>query len=489
MPHPEIGNAGRTPVASELHPGDPQWIGGYRVVRRLGAGGQGVVYLATSRSGAAVAIKQLRCGPADDRAQQLFGKEVAAARLVAPFCTARVLDARLDGPSPYVVSEYIEGPSLQQYVERHGPMKGVELERLAIGTATALAAIHQAGIVHRDFKPANVMLSESGPRVIDFGIARNQAAETTLSTVISGTPVYMAPEQIRGERVGPATDMFAWASVIAYAATGKIPFGAPNIMAVVHRITSQWPDLSGVPADLLVVLNQCLSKDPDRRPTAQGALALVLGRPALAHDITDPTMVLAEATGLAQATGRPRRARGLATAAVSLIAVLALWALVHQGRDDADQAGSSAAAAPSVTSEPSGAGRRPAASPARARTPSATVVPATQTVPAFFAGDWNGTVLQTIGGLHLWTAKLSLDANRGGGFEIEELGCSGPATVVSAGPFELVLQVVVDDDPNGACVPGGTIHLVRVGVDQASLNWRDDDSRTSRATGLLTRNG
>jgi serine/threonine protein kinase len=296
-----VGHYGAVADATDLRPGDPEQIAGYQVVSRLGAGGQGVVYLATSSSGQRVAIKQLRFGPDDERARQQFVKEVAAARLVAPFCTAQVLDAQLDGPSPYVISEYIEGLSLQQRIERRGPMTDAALQRLAVGTATALAAIHQAGVVHRDFKPANVMLAYDGPRVIDFGIARDLSTETTVTSRIFGTPAYMAPEQLRAERVGPATDMFAWGSVIAYAATGRAPFEAPHMMAVMHRISSSEPDLAGVPAEMVAVLRRCLDKDPAGRPTAQQVLALLLGRPAPVHDASDPTQVLAEATGLVHA--------------------------------------------------------------------------------------------------------------------------------------------------------------------------------------------
>jgi hypothetical protein len=289
------------PDATDLRPGDPEQVAGYRVLRRLGAGGQGVVFLATAPSGERVAIKQLRFDDQDDRARQQFVKEVSAARLVAPFCTAQVLDADLDGPSPYVVSEFIDGPSLQQRIERRGPITGSALPRLAIGTATALAAIHQAGVVHRDFKPANVMLAVDGPRVIDFGIARDLSTDTTVTSRVFGTPAYMAPEQLRGERVGPATDLFAWASVMAFAATGRAPFEAPHVAAVMHRISSVEPELVGVPAELVVVLRRCLAKDPAARPTAQQVVALLLGRPVPERDASDATTVLAEATDLVHA--------------------------------------------------------------------------------------------------------------------------------------------------------------------------------------------
>jgi hypothetical protein len=238
-----------------------------------------VVYLAEAPSGARVAIKQLLVDDEGELDRKQLAKEVVAARRVAPFCTAQLLDAQLEGPEPYLVSEYIPGPTLSRKIRQDGPMSGTALQRMAIGTVTALAAIHQAGIVHRDFKPANVMLSQEGPRVIDFGIARDLATEMTETSRVIGTPAYMAPEQLRNEPVGPAADMFAWASVIAYTATGRAPFDADHVMAVAHRILNEEPSLGGVPAGLRTVLERCLLKDPADRPTAEQALAMLLGRP------------------------------------------------------------------------------------------------------------------------------------------------------------------------------------------------------------------
>src|SRR5690349_3345802 len=251
------------PVASALVPGDPTEIDGYRVEGRLGEGGQGVVYLAGAPDGTKVAIKRLRAGLVDDAtARQRLAKEVAAARQVAPFCTARVIDARLDGPFPHVVTEFIDGPSLQRKVQNDGPFTGAELFRLAVGTATALAAIHQAGVVHRDFKPANVVLAGDGPRVIDFGIARDLSQDTTVTSRVFGTPAYMAPEQVSGERATTATDVFAWGSTMVYAATGRAPFDAPHMAAVVLRISNAEADLTGVPPALAAVVRRCFRRNP-----------------------------------------------------------------------------------------------------------------------------------------------------------------------------------------------------------------------------------
>ena len=288
------------PSTNDLQPADPHAIGEYQVLARLGAGSQGVVYLALAPSGVRVAIKQLISGAENERNRRQFAKEVAAARLVAPFCTAQLVDVQLEGPAPYVVSEYIEGPSLQQKVAQDGPMSGVALQRMAIGTATALVAIHQVGVVHRDFKPANVMLSADGPRVIDFGIARNLSTETTITSRIFGTPAYMSPEQLRNEPVDAAADMFAWASVITYAATGHTPFTADHMMAVAYRITTGEPTLTGVPASLLPVLEACLVKDSSQRPTAQEVLALLLGRTETDDGPANPAPLLAAGIRIAE---------------------------------------------------------------------------------------------------------------------------------------------------------------------------------------------
>ncbi|MEU7855108.1 serine/threonine-protein kinase [Nonomuraea sp. NPDC049141] len=248
---------------------DPTEIGPYRLARRLGAGGQGVVYLGYAPDGTQVAVKVLRTGSAhDDR----LAKEIAAARRVEPFCIAQVLDASLSG-RPYIVTEYVEGPSLQE-AGRH---TGAGLQRLAVATATALAAIHRAGVVHRDFKPANVLLGPGGPRVIDFGIARASGAALTVTSGIVGTPAYMAPEQLGGMAVGAAADVFAWASVIVYAASGVPPFGNDALPAVINRILNNEPQLGDLPHGLRPIVYACLSKDPARRPTMQDVLLRLLG--------------------------------------------------------------------------------------------------------------------------------------------------------------------------------------------------------------------
>ncbi|WP_051301259.1 serine/threonine-protein kinase [Actinomadura rifamycini] len=252
---------------------DPERIGAHRLLGRLGEGGQGVVYLAEDPGGDRVAVKILH-----DRAgsRDAARKELAAARRVAPFCTAEIRDSGEDDGVPYVVTEYIDGPSLRRLVETEGPQRGPSLYRFAIGTATALAAIHQAGIVHRDFKPGNVLVGPDGPRVIDFGVARAVDATATASGSVIGTPSYMAPEQLAGDTVGPAADVFAWAATIAFAANGRPPFGQDTIPAVLNRIVRGEADLGGLGGPLRDLVRRSLHKNPARRPTGREILLRLL---------------------------------------------------------------------------------------------------------------------------------------------------------------------------------------------------------------------
>ncbi|MFI9552073.1 serine/threonine protein kinase [Nonomuraea endophytica] len=245
----------------------PPSVGPYRIVRKLGEGGQGVVYLGVAPDGTPVAVKVLREGG--------FEREIAAARRVEPFCIAQVLDASAGG-TPYIVTEFVDGPSLAE-AGRHS---GADLDRLAVATATALAAIHRAGVVHRDFKPGNVLLGRDGPRVIDFGIARAGTSLTVTSSVV-GTPAYMAPEQLAGAGVGPAADVFAWASVIVFAATGTPPFGSDTLPAIINRILHNEPRFGDLPDHLRAVVYACLAKDPAARPSMEEVLLRLLGGPPL----------------------------------------------------------------------------------------------------------------------------------------------------------------------------------------------------------------
>ncbi|MGW4404739.1 serine/threonine-protein kinase [Nonomuraea sp. NPDC004702] len=249
---------------------DPRRLGPYELVARLGEGGQGVVYLGRDPSGRQVAVKLLHNGLlTDPGARAGFLREVEIARRVARFSTAPVLHADLAGRRPYIVSEYVPGPSLRDLVATEGPRQGAALERLAISTAAALAAIHRAGVLHRDFKPANILMGPEGPVVIDFGIARALDAPGNTSTgPLMGTPSYLAPEQIGGGQVTAAADVFAWAVTMVFAASGRPAFGADSTPAVINRILNEQPAVSGLDGVLLRLVTAGLSKDPAARPSA-----------------------------------------------------------------------------------------------------------------------------------------------------------------------------------------------------------------------------
>ncbi|WP_433174662.1 protein kinase domain-containing protein [Actinoallomurus sp. CA-150999] len=266
----------------QLRPGDPSRLGDYRLVGRIGRGGMGTVFLAESARGERVAVKVINPDLADDEMfRDRFRREVESARRVRRFCTAPVLDARLDGEPLFVVTEFVDGPDLDAFVRDSGPMRGSSLEHLAVGVATALTAIHGAGVVHRDLKPANVLLSSVGPRVIDFGIARalDTVSGATRTGQFIGTPAYMAPELIAGETASPASDVFAWGCVVAYAGTGRAPFDASSVPAVLYQIAHGEPSLDDVDEGLRDLVAQALAKDPRQRPSAQELLDRLTGRP------------------------------------------------------------------------------------------------------------------------------------------------------------------------------------------------------------------
>ncbi|WP_200305799.1 serine/threonine-protein kinase [Streptomyces adelaidensis] len=266
----------------KLGPGDPQRIGAYRLLARLGAGGMGNVYLARSDRGRTVAVKLVRQELAEqEEFRARFRQEVQAARQVGGYWTAPVLDADTEAGIPWVATGYVAGPSLQTVVGRdHGALPERSVRILAAGLAHALRDIHAAELIHRDLKPSNVLVTIDGPRVIDFGIARALETVTdgglTRTGALVGSPGFMAPEQVRGDRITPACDVFCLGSVLSYAATGNLPFGAANsgVHALMFRIAQEEPDLEGLPEGLHDVVRDCLRKDPAARPT----LAQILER-------------------------------------------------------------------------------------------------------------------------------------------------------------------------------------------------------------------
>ncbi|TDC62567.1 serine/threonine protein kinase [Actinomadura sp. GC306] len=267
-------------------------IGHYRVLDTLGEGGMGVVYLGADSEGRNVAIKVLRPAVAGDAtARRRLAREVDSMRRVHSPHVAEILDADVTAERPYIVTQYVPGNTLEEVVEESGPVYGQALQRLAVGLASALSAIHGAGIVHRDLKPGNVMLVDGEPVVIDFGIA--QAADATRLTatgMVIGTPGYLAPEIIEGEDAGPPSDVHAWAGTVAYAATGRPPFGSGTFESIFYKIMQGTPDLDGVPDALLPVLRSAMARNPAERPTGV-ALVQLTRRIHIEATITDQTRI------------------------------------------------------------------------------------------------------------------------------------------------------------------------------------------------------
>lgn len=251
-----------------LRPGDPRQVGPYRLRGRLGGGGMGQVFLGRSRGGRPVAVKVVRPELADDAEfRRRFTVEVEAAQKVGGFYTAQVVDADPGADPPWLVTAYIPGPSLHQAVAEHGPLPPAAVRVLGAGLAEGLATVHNCGLVHRDLKPGNVILAADGPRVIDFGIVRAlDATSHTASGAVVGTPAFMSPEQVRGEEVGRASDVFSLGSVLVFAATGRGPFGTGQSHAVMFRITQGQPDLTGLPPELFGLVAACLDVYPGNRP-------------------------------------------------------------------------------------------------------------------------------------------------------------------------------------------------------------------------------
>ncbi|MGX1541149.1 protein kinase domain-containing protein [Streptomyces adustus] len=258
-----------------LQTGDATRIGRYRVIGRLGSGGMGVVYAALDPEGQRVAVKVIHTSYAgNEEFRSRFRREVELSRRVTGPCLVPLLDADPDAATPWLATQYTPGSPLDRHISAHGPVTGARLYALAAGTAAGLAAVHQAGVVHRDVKPANVILTDAGPRVLDFGIAHAlEGTAVTRTGVMTGTPGWISPEQYRTGAGGTPADVFAWGALVAYAATGRLPFGVGAADVVAFRVLSEDPDLDGMPADLRLLAEQALAKDPQDRPAAVGLAA------------------------------------------------------------------------------------------------------------------------------------------------------------------------------------------------------------------------
>lgn len=248
---------------------DPRVVGSFRLHRRLGAGGMGVVYLGSDRRGQRVALKVIRPDLAEDQEfRSRFAREVSAARRIRGGCTARLVAADLEADRPWFATQYVPGPSLHDKVAEEGPLSAAEVAAVGAALSEGLVAVHEAGVVHRDLKPSNILLSPKGPRIIDFGIAWATGASTLthVGTAV-GSPGFLAPEQVRGAAVTPATDVFALGATLAYAATSDSPFGHGSSEVMLYRVVHEEPHLDGVPDALAPLVSACLAKDPEERPS------------------------------------------------------------------------------------------------------------------------------------------------------------------------------------------------------------------------------
>ncbi|MEV7614632.1 serine/threonine-protein kinase [Streptomyces sp. NPDC089799] len=407
----DIGSTGRVRPAL---PGDPSRIGPYRVMGRLGSGGMGTVHAALAPDGARVAVKVVHQAQAEDpEFRARFRREVQLSARVQGPCLLPLLAADPEAAAPWLATEYAPGPTLDRHVAAYGPLTGGTLYAFATGTAQALAAIHSAGVVHRDVKPQNVILGPAGPRVLDFGIAHAaDGTSVTRTGVMTGTPGWISPEHYRTGSTGPEGDVFAWAALVAYAATGRPPFGtgAPDVVA--FRVLSGEADLDGVPADLRGTLERALAKAPADRPTAAAAAGLCSGPLAsqstrvLPAGPADPTLVgslIGAAWSVpppddpawhpaAPAGGARRRlplAVAAAAAAVGGLAGAVLAVLPSEPAGSAAPATGTSAAAPAGSAAPASASappptgvQAPPASPAAARTGEATLATWRESRPA-----------------------------------------------------------------------------------------------------------
>ncbi|MFY1676115.1 MULTISPECIES: serine/threonine-protein kinase [unclassified Streptomyces] len=256
---------------------DPRVVGSFRLHRRLGAGGMGVVYLGSDRRGQRVALKVIRPDLAEDQEfRSRFAREVSAARRIRGGCTARLVAADLEADRPWFATQYVPGPSLHDQVVDEGPLSAADVAAVGAALFEGLVAVHEAGVVHRDLKPSNILLSPKGPRIIDFGIAWATGASTLthVGTAV-GSPGFLAPEQVRGAAVTPATDVFSMGATLAYASMGDSPFGHGSSEVMLYRVVHEEPQLRGVPDALAPLVRACLAKDPQERPgTPQLSLRL-----------------------------------------------------------------------------------------------------------------------------------------------------------------------------------------------------------------------
>jgi serine/threonine protein kinase len=521
------------PEAAPLEPGDPVSLGDFEVIGRLGMGGQGAVFLGRGPDGAQVAIKLLHAQmSADTAARARFTRELEAAQKVAPFCTAQVLESDVHGDQPYIVSEYIDGPSLHDVVAQKGPIPARDLDRLAIGTATALAAIHEAGIVHRDFKPNNVLLAADGPRVVDFGIARTVGSEessVTATGMVVGTPGYLAPEQLTGAALTPAVDIFAWGATMVFAATGRSPFEADALPVIINKILNTEPDLSALQGSLRDLVGRCLAKDPAGRPPSHQLLLQLLGHAGAAPGpATGGAELLGQGTRIAAQMPPPPPIAPPVAAMTPPPQPITPYPppIMHQGPSTPPPM--QLPTQPPMRLPPVTVFGPPAPLPPRRSGPTGPVIAGvgclvlallvvffvalgvavsrdprpritTSTSPSSgytpfgnhllnpnFAGTWTGHGYQTKGSTTDWNITLTLTAGRLIG-QVRYPDCSGSLLVESSDADKTELHETIISN-EGGCYPSGYVTLQRVSSTTLRYEWRRYASDTEPwATGTVTK--
>ncbi|MBN1172159.1 MAG: serine/threonine protein kinase [Micromonosporaceae bacterium] len=325
---------------SPLEPGDPCRIGAYDIVARLGAGGMGTVFLGRSASRDEVAVKLVhRHLVLDHEFRARFASEANAGLRLPAFCSAKVLATGEHAGQPYLVTEYIDGISLSRLIAQEGYFDLSALHSLAVGTISGIVAIHSADLVHRDIKPSNIIVTLGGVRIIDFGIARalDQTSGYTRTGIVMGSLGWAAPEQLEGTKPHPSMDIFAWGCVMAYAATGRHPFGPGGLDTRANRAFTAKPDLAGVPEPLRALVASALSKSPAGRPTAQHLLlALVGAAPIRGHRWSVASLA------------HPRRVVTALAVALPLAAVVAIGASMGLGSTGNDPPAPGSPRAPRV---------------------------------------------------------------------------------------------------------------------------------------------
>jgi hypothetical protein len=455
----------------------------------------GQVYLAFTAGGRPVALKVMHPQLAGDSAfRHRFGREVAAARRVHGLYTAQVLDADPAAAPPWLATAYVPGPSLREAVHGHGPMPERTVLILMAGVAEALQVIHAARVIHRDLKPSNVLLAPDGPRVIDFGIARAaEDTELTGSGSRIGSAPYMAPEQVAGEPVTAAADVFALGALAVYAATGRAAFGEGPDLAVMYRVRHEAANLTGCPPELRPIAEWCLAKNPANRPSPAEVLAWCRNHtaghtqqiagpwlpPALTRALsghvaprpgpvsprtvpaapdrpTPPTRPADRwAAGASRRPRRRPRIGRLRTGAGILLAIVACaWLLAHF-----------------PGGAPAGASGSPSASPHR----------------SWLAGTWVGAADQPAGTVTHWTAELTFPGQgRTGTFRFPTLGCSGSLTVTGTDRTTASVREHVTRNQRKLCAPDGLIKLTRSGARSLDMAWQDATDRSNVATAHLS---